>query len=140
MNELDLEPIKQRLAKATPGPWSWKEDLFRPKYMKQMKNGDWKAKPGKKASDSWVMLLTGPLKFNSVQEYSQEDIIKGVPDEYDFQRVIALRWNRIKGTELWNSTPTQADADLIANAPSDIESLLIEVERLRRELKRLTGP
>ena len=133
---LDLEPIKKRLAAATPGPWAWREDMFRPKYMKQMKNGNWRGKSGKSAKRSWVMLLTGPLhepKF----DFDEGNILQGYPDEWDFPHIIAIRWDDIKGTSLLNATPLPEDAALIENAPIDIAMLLEEVERLRQRVCEL---
>ena len=127
---IDLEAIKKRLRNATPGPWTWREDTFRPKYMKQKKNGHWMAKPGRRASQSWVMLLTGPMRAPR-KEFTQEDIIRGYPDEWDFPHIFALRWEALKAKSLFNATPSDADAELIANAPSDIKALIEEVERLR---------
>lgn len=128
---LDLTPIKERLAKATPGPWTWREDDFRPKYMKQKRDGNWMARPGRKAKDSWVMLLTGPPHASVREGFAQEDIQRGYPDEWDFPHIFALRWNQIKGKSLVNAVPGSDDAKLIANAPTDIKALIEEVERLR---------
>ena len=129
---LDLEPIKNRLAAATPAPWVWREDLFRPKYMKQLRSGDWRAKPGRSALNSWVMLLTGPVRWPQKEEdVTEENILRGYPDEWDFPHIIALRWRNIRGESLINSTPNDDDAVLIASAPTDIRALIEEIERLR---------
>jgi hypothetical protein len=135
---LDLEPIKKRLAAATPGPWAWREDMFRLKYMQQLKNGQWRAKPGKSANSSWVMLLTGPMRAPRIN-FTEENILCGYPDEWDFPHIIALRWSDIKGKSLVNVAPSRADAELIANAPNDIAALIEEVEKLREKLRE-KGP
>jgi len=131
---LDLKPIKERLEKATPGPWAWREDDFRPKYMKQKRDGTWMARPGCRATDSWVMLLTGPAR-KPCADPIPENIMRGYPDEWDFPHIVALRWDQIKGKSLWNATPGPGDAKFIANAPTDIKALIEEVERLRGLVK-----
>lgn len=130
MTILNIEAIKARLAAATPGPWAWREDMFRYKYMQQLNSGKWRAKPGKDANRSWVMLLTGPMR-SPQKEFNQDDIIQGYPDEYDFPHIIALRWGQVRSKCLVNVTPNPPDADLIAHAPTDIRALLEEVDRLR---------
>jgi hypothetical protein len=128
---IDIEPIKKRLAAATPGPWRWMEDIFRHKYMERMKNGSWRAKPHKKAENSWLMLLTGPV-HPSVQNFNQDGINNGFPDEYDFPHIIAIRWGDLKKKSIFNATPRRHDAEFISNAPIDIAMLIEEVERLRK--------
>lgn len=128
---LDLEPIKERLKKATPGPWAWREDDFRPKYMKQKKDGSWMSRPGCRGDRSWVMLLTGPPHASIKEGFTQEDIQRGYPDEWDFRHIIALRWNQVRGKSLVNVSPFPEDAKLIAHAPTDLKALIEEVERLR---------
>lgn len=137
---LDLTPIKERLSKATPGPWAWRQDAFLPKYMDPVKSkpGHWRARSKGSAKRSWVMLLTGPqqriLKDELPDELTPENVRSGLPDEWDFPHIIALRWSSIKGNTLFNATPCLADAELVANAPSDIAALIGEVERLRAAL------
>jgi hypothetical protein len=131
---LDLEPIKKRLARATPGPWAWRQDLFRHKYMQELKNGTWRARPGKSANDSWVMLLTGPQRRLKYVDETIDNVLNRRFDEFDFEWVIALRWSQVKGNVLMGCGPSPEDADLIANAPTDIAALIAEVERLRAEL------
>ena len=133
---LDLGPIKRRLAESTPGPWKWREEIFRQKYMIRMKNGRWRARPGKDAGRSWVMLLTGPLTHSGIgyPEETLENIIAGYPDEWDYPHIIAIRWNQIRPKSLVNACPSKADADLIANAPTDLADLVEEVEKLRKLL------
>jgi hypothetical protein len=129
---LDLEAIKERLRKATPGPWAWRENDFRPKYMKQKKNGWWMARPGRRADQSWVMLLTGPIHASfRDKEFTPEDFQRGFPDEWDFPHILALRWAQVRVKSLFNVAPKDADMELIANAPADIKALIEEVERLR---------
>ena len=95
-------------------------------------------RPGRRAMDSWLVLLTGPMR-EPQREFTREDILKGYPDEWDFPHIFALRWSQIKGKELWNATPNDADAELIANAPADIKALIEEVERLREMVHQLTA-
>ncbi|AEB08420.1 hypothetical protein [Desulfobacca acetoxidans] len=135
MKPLDLEPIKERVAKATPGPWAWRENDFRPKYMEKMRNGKWRARPGAKADQAWVMLLAGPPSKHAA-ELTPFNILCGDVDEYDFPHIIGLRWAQVKGKALLGVVPLPADAELIANAPTDIKALIEEVERLRDLLKQ----
>lgn len=84
MTTLDLEPIKERLATATPGPWRvWRDP--------------------------------DPTKVRTT--------------------AVETAWchGDIEGdTELITDyLPTDADAELIANAPSDLTALVAEVERLQ---------
>lgn len=137
---LNLNPIKERLAEATPGPWKWREDLFFHKHMQKMKTGNWRARPGRLALDSWVMLLTGPLPDSMEIEETLENIISGCPDEWDYPPIVAIRWRQIKGKELFNATPTKEDAALIENAPTDIAALIAEVERLRAVIASSASP
>jgi len=136
---LDIEPIKKRLAKATPGPWEWREDVFRPKYMKRKRDGKWMARRGKRAVQSWVALLTGPPRNSHTPPPTLENIERGYPDEWDYPHIIALRWSDFRAKSLINALPSPDDMALIANAPTDIKALVKEVERLRALLGERIG-
>ena len=79
---LDLDPIKARLAAATPGPWRWS------------RVESW----GHVAKLHDIHFLPNLASLSSTQQ-------------------------------------DQADADLIAHAPSDLAALVAEVERLRAAIK-----
>ena len=87
MTALDLEPIKERLAAATPGPWR-------------------------------VWTDPDPTKVRAT--------------------AVETAWchGDIEGdTELITDyLPTDADAEMIAHAPSDLAALVAEVERLRGQI------
>lgn len=135
---LDLEPIKKRLRAATPGPWRWREGLIREKYMARLRNGTWRAKPGRKAQDVYVYFLAGaPIDRGWGAAVSEDELfLSGRIDEWDFRRVMTLRWGQVKGTS-FSGGPSRKDMDLIAAAPEDIRALLAEVECLREEVGRL---
>lgn len=83
---LDLQPIKARLAAATPGPWEPAE-------------------------------LQGQSRRNSffsVAVVGRREVRAGIPCQ---------------------AQPDERDADLIANAPTDLAALVAEVERLRGAIK-----
>ena len=103
------------MASHTPGPWTWREEEFRPKYMQRMRNGRWRAKPGRRAKESWVLLLTGPTTSPTIPPQHR--------DEYDYPHILALRWAYIRGTHLYNLGPSPANARLIAAAPNLLEEL-----------------
>ena len=113
--ETSVKQEVAEMAERTPGPWTWRENEFRPKYMQQLRNGSWRAKPGRKSRDSWVALLTGPLRDPPIAEIHR--------DEWDYPHIIALRWGQIRGGSLVNVMPNPADASLIAAAPEMLAAL-----------------
>lgn len=92
---LDLEPIKARLAAATPGPWEPNIYSERPPI---------------------VVAMTSHLPMVGRNGF-REVICEHQSIHYDSQ--------------------VEANARLIANAPTDLAALVAEVERLRAEVKRL---
>ena len=88
MSTIDLEPIKERLAAATPGPWR-------------------------------VWTDPDPTKVRAT--------------------AVETAWchGDIEGdTELITDyLPTDADAEMIAHAPSDLAALVAEVEQLREQVE-----
>ena len=86
-HQLDLEAIKTRIAKATPGPWEW---VVRPKRH---------------------MLLH---RFSARGSFTVLETQGDVEAEYP--------------------CATDADRDLIQNAPTDLAALISEIERLHAEL------
>src|SRR3990167_5607026 len=104
------------MATHTPGPWTWREDEFRSKYMVRMRNGNWRAKPGQRVNNSWVILLTGPALDPAIPPQHM--------DEWDYPHVLALRWASVRGTGLVNLGPSLADARLIAAAPELLAALV----------------
>mgnify|MGYP001612893948 FL=1 len=99
----------------TPGPWSWREDEFRSKYMQRMRNGNWRAKSGHRANESWVFLLTGAVRNPTIPENHR--------DEWDYPHVLALRWVNVRGKSVYGAGPKPADASLIAATPDLLEAL-----------------
>jgi hypothetical protein len=87
---LDLEPIKARIARATPGPWRVKE-----------------ADPRS-------------IHRGTVQVEENGRVIETVAECY---------CGGYEGHGLHN-------AELVANAPTDLDALVAEVERLRAEVSR----
>lgn len=87
---LDLEPIKARIARATPGPWRVKE-----------------ADPRR-------------IHRGTVQVEEHGRVIETVAECY---------CGGYEGHGLHN-------AELVANAPTDLDALVAEVERLRAEVSR----
>jgi len=87
---LDLEPIKARIARATPGPWRVKE-----------------ADPRR-------------IHRGTVQVEEHGRVIETVAECY---------CGGYEGHGLHN-------AELVANAPTDLDALVAEVERLRAEAER----
>ena len=126
-----LSEILQRARGATPGPWRWMEDLFREKYMRPVKDkpGHYRARPDRKASDSWVYFLAGPVN-GPRSGRSDDDFRKGLIGEWDFHRVMCLQWSDVRGNELWNRSPNPEDADFIAHARTDVPWLLMAVKCL----------
>lgn len=93
---LDLQPIKARLAAATPGPWT--ADL----------NASGMATVAVESSKpSLLASLAGVAQVNTIMVVSSGPLY---------------------------GSPAQ-DADLIANAPTDLAALVAEVERLRGAIK-----
>lgn len=136
---IDLEQIEKRCAAATAGPWKWRENDFRPRYMQQMRNGNWRARPGRKANDSWVFLLVAPSNHEASDDKDElaRQIERGRIDEYDFRHIFALRWNQVRGNNLWNATPSEADCAFIEASRTDIPELVAEVKRLRARVAEL---
>lgn len=125
-----LADIAARSDMATPGPWAWREDQFREKYMQRLSNGNWRARPGKRASDSWVMLLTGPLHWTIPTSFTPEEIEQAT-DEWDYPHILALRWNQVRGNTLFNAAPFAHDAAFIAATRTDVPDLLADAQASR---------
>ena len=120
MNAATLAALKVLAQKATPGPWRWMEGEFRHRYMVQVSNGKWRAKPGRRARDSWVFFLAGPLRGMIAPEHA---------DEWDYHQVMSLRWSDVRIKTLINVAPKDADAAFIAACdPQTILSLIEMVE------------
>ena len=94
---IDLEPIKARLAAATPGPWEPNIYSERPPI---------------------VVAMTSHLPMVGRNGF-REVICEHQSIHYDSQ--------------------VEANARLIANAPTDLAALIAEVERLREALKLILG-
>ncbi len=102
---IDLQALRALALNATRGPWRWMEEEFRQRYMVQTSSGKWRAKPGRRARDSWVFFLAGPLKGGISPEHA---------DEYDYHQVMSLRWSDVRVKELVHVAPLDRDAAFIA--------------------------
>ena len=130
--QLDLAPIKARLAAATPGAWKWR-DLFRPvpyeggsTFISGREEG---LEPGNDGSlglsglfvgmppdvDSWI--------FEPIIWVDQDEEIPVDPNDPNQDDLSKWRGS-LKVRNL-------ADLDFIALSNSDIAALIAEVERLR---------
>ena len=110
---LDLGAIKARVVAATPGEWGWN--------VSQQAVGD----------DVWVYRVDPALTDPETGENSSGDgsHIEG--------RTICQLAREVQRKCFTAFPRAHANADLIANAPDDIASLVAEVERLRASLTEI---
>lgn len=123
----DLQAIKDRWARATPGPWGWfghvghGKDMSTNIRLSSRKNGD------------SVMIFRRVQKTNAGQPYFQHpDPNKGVMvGARNFAQHEQLYRTHINGIN-------HPDAQAIASAPEDVRVLLHEVDRLRAQVPSWT--
>jgi hypothetical protein len=123
---LDLEPIKKRLAAATPGPWKWCDGNGVPEDAGQVylyKGGE--------------LELQDPYVFDGF--YSLWQHIEIEEPEGEAQEEPVISQIEYEGY-IHEMTISKEDAALIAAAPTDIAALIAEVERLREQLAKRTTP
>jgi hypothetical protein len=119
MEPLDLEPIKARLAAATPAPWVWVDYGGAPEdalsiYTLEGVKRDWGGR---------FAIEARPPEDEEGQE----------PDEYEV--VYVLHYIEDEHDDMYYEIPIEdADAALSVNAPTDLAALVAEVERLRAQL------
>jgi len=149
----DLSKKMQQLANnATKGPWWDARNWFQSKHAKRMSNGNWRAKAGRKIRDTWALLICAPgetsnyganavgglpPKTSSYDDHQSNNIGKSRDewdvDEFDFQRVVGMRWSQIKGT-MWSDPMHDDDAAFIAAARCGVPALCAEIETLESKL------
>jgi hypothetical protein len=127
---LDLEPIKARLAAATPGPWVWVDHNGAPEYA-QGEITDGKGNPlewgGRCGIESEANAPTEDDDLSDPKWSGPVDVLTVLgPVEDD------------EDDGVYEIPISDADAALIVNAPDDIAALVAEVERLRAQLTQLT--
>lgn len=115
---LDLEPIKARLAAATPGQWVWLDHDLAPEGVEEVYNLDG-------TPHEW----SGRCGIQTDQ-YDENDPATYSPDGVPVVMVLEMIEDEHDGT-LYEIPINDADAALIVNAPTDIAALVAEVERLR---------
>lgn len=118
MAELDLDAIEKRLAEATPGPWKHESFPSGSEYV-HMRNASGKEGPR----------IMGP-------DHSDQDGHVGAHMFlYNVAAFAALTGEHEKmlEQEKWGN------AEFIAHAREDVELLVLEVRRLRKELSKRTG-
>lgn len=113
---LDLEPIKSRLAAATPGPWGSCDDskckcravLCNDHPVAEVVKGDW-------GDDYPSLRIVGPSLDQKVEAYMEQITYGHIPEDQFLANRAFIR-------ESW----------------SDIKALVEEIERLRSTLKHCT--
>lgn len=101
MSELDIEPIKERLAAATPGPLGFA------------------TAPAEGSSESPAEYVANALTGNGELYVVWDTSTEGDPEGYVLTAVTG------------DGPHASANAELYAHAPSDLAALVAEVERLR---------
>lgn len=116
---LDLQPIKERLAAATCGPWTWDLSL----------------------ASKRIVLLGGKPKYDlTVLDFVRWGMngaaprFRTGPENMNImkhgEKFGAIRKDREHHAD-WSQWVNHPDALLMENAPTDIAALIAEVERLR---------
>lgn len=123
---LDLEPIKARLAAATPGRWVWVDNNVIPEDAEEAYDNDgtpleWNGR---------FALQADPFDEDEPALLSDE----GQPVVFVIEMV-----EDDASDDVFELPINDADAALIANAPTDIAALVAEVERLRALVAQLSG-
>jgi hypothetical protein len=115
MMDSRLEEIKERLRKATKGPWKWREQDLNERIYKR--TGRSRSKCRKK-DGVWLYHLSGPCRLEE----------SGYVDGWDYPPVMYRQWSQIRGTGVVNATPTEDNAAFIENAWTDIQWLVEQLE------------
>lgn len=129
LSDEQLEAIRQRAERASPGPWRWIENRVNEcRYMER--HGGKRIPRSGKWRREWVFILQGGGNRNSwVAPDGGER-----PDPYDHS-IISLSWEFLKrGITCFCGGPVDGDAAFIAHAREDIPALLEEIDRLRAAL------
>lgn len=119
---LNLEPIKARLAAATPGQWVWVDHNMAPEGAENVYDLD--GKPHEWSGR--YAIEAEPLDDDDPEAWG--------PDGREVVMVLEMIEDENTG-DVFELPINDADAALIANAPTDIAALVAEVERLRDELE-----
>jgi hypothetical protein len=77
----------------------------------------------------WYTLLAGP-----VHPYTIPD-----PDPFDHRWVYGLRWAQIRGEEVWNGSPSDADQKLIEQSVNMHEPLLVAMRAVAEYANELAS-
>jgi hypothetical protein len=112
----DLAHWRALSDQATPGPWQWAEE----KWNTRLKQND---------RSRYVYCLQGPPYDGSLGE-------RWV-GEFDYYRIMTLRWAQVKGDTLLGGSPTQENREFIAAARTALPRLLDYVASLEAENARL---
>ena len=108
MSELDIEPIKERLAAATPGPLGFA------------------TAPAEDSSESPAEYIANALTGYGEMYVVWDTSTEGDPDGYVLTAVTG------------DGPHASANAKLYAHAPSDLAALITEVERLRESVRKFS--
>jgi hypothetical protein len=125
MEPLDLEPIKARIAAATPGPWVWADYDGVPEWATNISDGEGNER-------EWGGRF-------SIESEANAPPLDADPDDPKWNEPIDVL--RVLGPVedddddgVYEIPIEDADAALIVNAPTDLAALIAEVERLRAQL------
>ncbi len=129
---LDLEPIKTRLAAATPGEWEW-DDVIRPIPYEEGTTYVGSSEEALAPGNDGSLGIAGLYKLITINQDTwtteglltadEDEEIPGDPDNPD--DIDLRKWRG----PIKVSNP--ADLTFIASAKDDIAALIAEVERLR---------
>lgn len=158
-----IDEVLRLDAEATKGPWWDARNWFQSRHAKLSRNGNWRAKIGRRVRDTWMLLICAPLngdKWGSTElggippatkawdEYADAHGPGNLVDEFDFHHVASMRWSNYKGTH-WTTPLVDKDAELIttyrtaapklARALQKAFDLLRSYRDRRTEFERLTG-
>jgi len=129
-----IQEIRDRLEKATPGPWQWDGS----KNSKTVDLETWsRGRHTVMSFERWGFYSACPTFTESLEEGNQNL-------KWNSARILqrADKWmvNRQSHHEGWDMDIIHPDAQLIAHAPEDIRFLLGEIERLQGELEKKVIP
>lgn len=119
---LDLEPIKARLAGATPGQWVWTDQNAVPDDAEDVT--DYGGTPYERGGRCGIE-----------DERDEEAVTTALADDDGLEVGWVLAPVQHEDGSVYTLSIENCDAAVIANAPKDIAALVAEVERLRAELE-----